>query len=106
MAAQDDTIPLSQHIIGKDGKPISHIAVQRGQGFFLGIRAYNTSKEIFGEDAESFKPERWLDGTVHAKQHEKNFTTWGNHLSFLGGPRGCLGYRFALLEIKVRQEYD
>lgn len=26
---------------------------------------------------------------------------WGNLLTFLGGTRNCIGYRFALVEIKV-----
>lgn len=26
---------------------------------------------------------------------------WGNLLSFIGGPHHCLGFRFALLEIKA-----
>jgi cytochrome P450 len=27
--------------------------------------------------------------------------TWGNILTFLGGTRNCIGYRFAIAEIKV-----
>ena len=48
-------------------------------------------KEIYGEDADQFRPERWEDGSLRD-------VGWG-YLPFNGGPRICLGQEFAWLEI-------
>lgn len=64
-AAHDEIIPLLRPIAGVDGKLIHEIPVQEGQKVALSIAAYNRDKEIFGQDADSFNPERWLkDGYV------------------------------------------
>jgi len=46
------------------------------------------SAEIYGEDAEEFRPERW----------EGLRPGWG-YLPFNGGPRICIGQQFALVEV-------
>ena len=48
-------------------------------------------KDLYGEDAMLFVPERWEDGTL-AKEIGYGY------LPFNGGPRVCLGQDFALLE--------
>ena len=39
---------------------IKEIPVKKGQKFIVSIFGANRSKEIWGEDAEIWKPERWL----------------------------------------------
>ncbi|RUS22954.1 cytochrome P450 [Endogone sp. FLAS-F59071] len=49
---------------------------------------------IWGEDSEEFKPERWFEKpATEISPHE--------YLPFLVGPRHCIGYKFALMEMKV-----
>lgn len=48
-------------------------------------------KNIFGEDAAEFRPERWETG-------EMDNIGWA-HFPFIGGPRLCLGQDFALMEV-------
>lgn len=50
-------------------------------------------KDLYGEDAMEFRPERW-EGDRLAK------IGWG-YLPFHGGPRLCLGKDFALMEASV-----
>ena len=48
-------------------------------------------KKLYGEDAESFRPERWdphLDSPVGLRK-----IGWG-YLPFNGGPRVCLGRKY------------
>lgn len=56
----------------------------------------NRSQEIWGEDADTFLPERWEAPETLA--HNGIPSIWGNQLTFLAGPRSCIGYRFALAE--------
>ncbi|OGM41477.1 hypothetical protein ABOM_010074, partial [Aspergillus bombycis] len=55
------------------------------------------NKQIFGEDADVFRPERWLEG--NASRKERFFFAFG------AGSRTCIGKSLGLLEIsKVRKE--
>ncbi|PCH37141.1 hypothetical protein WOLCODRAFT_83766, partial [Wolfiporia cocos MD-104 SS10] len=53
---------------------------------------------IWGEDALEFRPDRWENIPEAAKRIPG---VWGNMMTFLGGPRACIGYRFSLVEIKA-----
>lgn len=53
-------------------------------------------KEVWGPDADEFRPERWLDADG-AAQHVSQYS----YLPFSRGPRDCIGARFALLEAKT-----
>lgn len=54
-------------------------------------------KALWGEDAREFKPERWL-GSKMPEAVASIPGIWSNMLTFLGGPRACIGYRFTLVE--------
>ncbi|EMC99927.1 hypothetical protein BAUCODRAFT_30348 [Baudoinia panamericana UAMH 10762] len=59
--------------------------------------AINTSTHLWGDDALEFKPERWLDADGKANNKggaESNYS----FLTFLHGPRSCIGQRFAIAE--------
>jgi len=68
----------------------SPILVRKGEAVGYCTYAMHRRCDIFGEDADEFRPERWENGL------EKR-TGWA-YLPFNGGPRICLGQDFALLE--------
>ncbi|KAF8861474.1 cytochrome P450 52A12 [Acephala macrosclerotiorum] len=84
-AVEDTILPTGG---GPDG--ISPIFVQKGQLIFYNIFAMHRRQDIYGVDAEIFRPERWEDTSLRPG--------WG-YLPFNGGPRICLGQQFALTEI-------
>lgn len=98
-AGHDDVIPLSEPLVGKNGKQIDAVTVSKGTVIVIGIYTMQQSKELFGEDAGQYRPDRWLEADLESRA--KGFTAWAPLLAFLGGPRGCIGYRFALLEYKT-----
>merc|ERR1712019_94271 len=51
------------------------------------------SKRIWGDDAQEFRPERWLEMQVPKSPYENPV--------FHAGPRECLGKRLALVEMKA-----
>ncbi|KAL2699682.1 hypothetical protein AAEP93_009657 [Penicillium crustosum] len=73
---------------GPDGK--SPVLIPKNTGVGYSVYHMHRLKSVYGEDANSFRPERWL-GT------ELDGVGWG-FMPFHGGPRICLGKEFALTE--------
>ncbi|CAG7850455.1 SubName: Full=Related to Cytochrome P450 {ECO:0000313/EMBL:CCA72147.1} [Serendipita indica DSM 11827] len=98
VAVEDDIIPLDKPFEDRFGKLHSEIVVKKGDTMMIPIRVINTLEEIWGPDAEEFNPDRWIDPP---EQSGAIPSSWGNQLSFLGGPRSCIGFRFAVVEMKA-----
>ncbi|KAI0373445.1 cytochrome P450 [Pilatotrama ljubarskyi] len=97
-AAKDDVIPLSEPITDRNGKVHYGIKIAKGNKVVVPILAVHRSKAIWGEDALEFKPERW----EHPPEAIADMPgIWGHLLTFIGGPRACIGYRFSLVEFKA-----
>ncbi|KAF7341386.1 Cytochrome P450 [Mycena venus] len=98
MAMEDDVLPLSKPYIDKDGRSHDSLPIPKGQMLHVPIWAINTDKEIWGEDAGEFKPERWdhIPGSASAIPG-----VWANLLTFFAGPHNCIGFRFSLAEMKA-----
>ena len=63
-AQQDTTLPLQYPVKGVDGTPISAIPLEKGTDVMVSIIASNRNREVWGEDADDWKPERWISGSV------------------------------------------
>ncbi|KAJ3573312.1 hypothetical protein NP233_g2500 [Leucocoprinus birnbaumii] len=98
VATMDDVIPLERPVTDLNGEMHHSLRVSKGQNIAIPIVLINTSEEIWGEDALEFNPSRWASVPPTARNVPG---IWGNIMSFSGGPRGCIGYRFSLLEIKA-----
>ena len=66
--------------------------MKKGQTIWLGVYAVNRNKDVFGQDANEFRPERWLD---EEKKIESKMGVYSGLMTFLAGPRSCPGYKFA-----------
>jgi cytochrome P450 len=74
---------------GPNGK--HPILVRQGEMVNFGQYVQSRRKDIYGEDAHFFRPERWETGELAG-------VGWG-YAPFNGGPRQCLGEDFALMEV-------
>lgn len=81
----DTTLPVGG---GEDGK--SPVFVKKGHGVHWSLYAMHRRKDLYGEDAESFVPERWLD----QGEEKKGLRVGWEYLPFNGGPRICIGRMF------------
>ncbi|KAL1691618.1 cytochrome P450 [Schizophyllum commune] len=98
-ATQDDVIPLERPIFDQHGRPIFEVAVPKGTYVSISIAAYSRERALYGPDADLFNPERWLqEGSV--SKHAGG-GIYSNLLTFGSGHRGCLGWRFAVLEMSA-----
>ncbi|KIO10441.1 hypothetical protein M404DRAFT_129598 [Pisolithus tinctorius Marx 270] len=100
MAGQDYVLPLSQPITTESGELMHEILVPKGTRIIASVAAYNRNKDMWGEDADVFNPDRWLDGIAKDKK-EAAVGVYSSLLTFGGGPRACLGWRFAVIEIQA-----
>ncbi|KAL9604660.1 MAG: hypothetical protein Q9219_000380 [cf. Caloplaca sp. 3 TL-2023] len=72
--------------------------VPAGMKIIICPGAVNHSKELWGPDASEFKPERWLGpGRAKSGGASSNYA----FMSFLHGPRSCIGQAFAKAEFAV-----
>eukprot|EP00746_Dinoflagellata_sp_MGD_P027051 gnl/MRDRNA2_/MRDRNA2_163744_c0_seq1.p1 gnl/MRDRNA2_/MRDRNA2_163744_c0~~gnl/MRDRNA2_/MRDRNA2_163744_c0_seq1.p1 ORF type:complete len:530 (+),score=82.30 gnl/MRDRNA2_/MRDRNA2_163744_c0_seq1:82-1671(+) len=67
--------------------------IKAGSVAIYNIYAMGRDPQLWGDDAEKFRPERWLD----MKEFPDNY----HYPVFNGGPRECLGRRLALVEMKI-----
>jgi cytochrome P450 len=81
-ANKDTTLPRGG---GQDGK--SPIFVPKGTTVHYSVFVMHRRKDLWGDDAEEFRPERW----------ENRKFGW-EYLPFNGGPRVCIGQQLALTE--------
>lgn len=86
VALRDTTLPRGG---GDDGS--YPIFVQKGIQVLIPAYAIQHRPDIWGEDAEEFRPERWEDHKVGWE--------W---IPFGGGPRKCLGRKYIFLYIPIR----
>ncbi|RHZ48508.1 cytochrome P450 [Aspergillus thermomutatus] len=95
IATRDTTLPRGG---GSDGT--QPIYVRKGQLVAYNVHILHRRKDIWGPDAEEFKPSRWADRKVG----------W-DYVPFNGGPRICIGQQFALTEagyvlVRLLQRFD
>ncbi|KAF7301922.1 hypothetical protein MIND_00758200 [Mycena indigotica] len=96
IALQDDIIPLDTSFTDSKGVVRDSLMIQKGQLIFVPIISVNKNPKIWGANASEFRPERWEHNT------DNNIPGIYSHLlTFIGGPRNCIGFRFAIAEIKA-----
>ncbi|KZT66921.1 cytochrome P450 [Daedalea quercina L-15889] len=98
---KDIVMPLSTPIRGVDGTLITEIPVPEGTVVHVGILAANRNPEIWGPDAAEWKPERWLDPLPEVVKDAHIPGVYSHLMTFLGGGRACIGFKFSQLEMKI-----
>ncbi|KAF4618312.1 hypothetical protein D9613_011704 [Agrocybe pediades] len=95
----DSVVPLLRPITTTDGQVLESLSIEKGTHIYLDIAGYNRDPDIFGKDADTFRPERFLNGEVNETSGLAG--PYGSVMTFSAGPRTCIGWRFAVLEAAV-----
>ncbi|KIY48866.1 cytochrome P450 [Fistulina hepatica ATCC 64428] len=98
VATVDDVLPLGTPFIDSRGVAYHEIHIKRGSQIVIPITAMNHDLAVWGSDALEFRPERWLAPPEGSKTMPG---IWSNQMTFLGGHHACIGYRFAIVEMKA-----
>ncbi|KAF8520311.1 cytochrome P450 [Gautieria morchelliformis] len=96
IAGCDAVIPLSTPLRTKTGQFITGIPISKGQTILLSVAAFNRLKSAWGEDADIWRPQRFLE--THIAENEKTpVGVYANMATFSSGGRTCIG----MLEMQV-----
>ncbi|RKF55515.1 Cytochrome P450 monooxygenase FUM15 [Erysiphe neolycopersici] len=91
------SIAMTMRVAARDTTILGH-RIPKGTHVVIAPWAINKSEELWGPDAKKFKPERWLPSD--SNPHPANGGAANNYsfLSFIHGPRSCIGQGFARAE--------
>jgi cytochrome P450 len=82
---------------------VTGVRVPKGTRVLLCPYAINRSPDFWGPDAEAFLPDRWIDSDDKGHSvvnHHGGTSTHVSQLTFLHGPRSCIGKDFARAELR------
>ncbi|OJT08558.1 Docosahexaenoic acid omega-hydroxylase CYP4F3 [Trametes pubescens] len=99
-AAKDMSLPLFKPIQALNSSLMSEVAVPKDTMIVLHSWGCNTNKAVWGDDAYEWKPERWL-GSLPKVLEARIPGVYSNLMTFSGGGRACIGFKFSQLEMKV-----
>ncbi|KAM5543945.1 hypothetical protein V8D89_002562 [Ganoderma adspersum] len=99
VALKDDVIPLSRPIVSTTGETISEIPVKAGQVFYASFAGYQRLPELWGENVDKWNPDRFL--RIETAKQPASVGVFANLLTFSAGLRGCIGWRFSVIEMQA-----
>ncbi|KAH7338168.1 cytochrome P450, partial [Rhizoctonia solani] len=117
-AMKDWILPLHQPVKSNDGKTTTtDVPMKKGTQIYVALDAANRDKQIWGEDANEFKPSRWLEDLPSSVKESKIpaayssiqvilFTgkldtgvirPWLFSMTFWGGSKACMWVRYQVV---------
>ncbi|TEB26346.1 cytochrome P450 [Coprinellus micaceus] len=94
-------LPLLNPITTTDGRKLQNLVVPKHTVVLIQITQQNKDPDVWGPDATEWKPERWLSPLPLSVADARVPGIYSNILTFFGGSRSCIGFKFAQLEMKI-----
>ncbi|KAF9499762.1 cytochrome P450 [Pleurotus eryngii] len=81
-----------------NGETLTELPIQKGQDIIVSICAYNRLPSVRGSDADEWNSPRFL---AMSKEKQMSVGVCANLMTFSAGIRACIGWRFAIIELKA-----
>ncbi|KAJ7951019.1 putative Cytochrome P450 [Quillaja saponaria] len=88
-------VPVDGRVAEKDDILPDGYSVKNGDAIYYMSYSMGRMTYIWGDDAEEFRPERWLNNGIFQPESPFKF------IAFHAGPRTCLGKDFAYRQMKI-----
>ncbi|KAJ7839582.1 cytochrome P450 [Mycena olivaceomarginata] len=98
---KDVVLTTSTPVTTVDGSTVTEVPVPAGTEIVVSILASNRNPAIWGPDSFEWKPERWLSSLPQSVADAHVPGIYSNLMTFNGGGRACIGFKFSQLEMKV-----
>lgn len=92
------TVPLTLREAMRDSR-LGDYVIPKGTSIVLSMWQMNRSNLVWGPDSLEFKPERWINADGKPNQSGGAAVNY-QMLTFLHGPRSCIGQAFAKAELR------
>ncbi|CAE6468143.1 unnamed protein product [Rhizoctonia solani] len=102
ICVEDTVLPLDYPIDTPSGK-ITSVPIKKGTLIFLNNLYFNRNEAIWGEQANEFLPERWIEKKIDevTQSGSRLPGVYSSMMTFGSGSYACIGFKFAVMEIKV-----
>jgi cytochrome P450 len=94
------TIPVTARMAIRD-TTVAGVFIPAKTLMFVVPWAINRNPALWGSNAEDFVPERWIDKNTGRASMSGGTDSNYAFLTFLHGPRSCIGERFARAELRA-----
>ncbi|KAF8910661.1 cytochrome P450 [Gymnopilus junonius] len=98
---QDSILPLRTPVRGINGQEIQEIPLSKGTVIHVSLLGSNRNPDFWGPDATEWNPDRWLNPLPNTLIDAHVPGIYSHLMTFLGGGRSCIGFKFSQLEMKV-----
>ncbi|KAJ7170583.1 cytochrome P450 [Mycena crocata] len=100
-ARKDVVLTTSTPITTLDGSTTTEIPIPVDTEIIVAILASNRNPAVWGPDCLDWKPERWLSPLPKSVGDAHIPGIYSNLMTFNGGGRACIGFKFSQLEMKA-----
>ncbi|KAI0806656.1 cytochrome P450 [Fomes fomentarius] len=101
VATKNLVLPFSEPVRGRDGRLMHEVVVPKGTVVLSHFQASNSNAALWGEDARAWRPDRWLAPLPQPLEDAPLPGVYAHLLTFSGGSRSCIGFKFSQLEMKI-----
>ena len=93
-------IPLKFPVLTPDGSTITSIPIKAGQAVYIPMVPADRLKCVWGPDANSWRPARWMEEGGLPDSNLMN-SGYARLMAFSQGAKACVAMRLAVYQVKV-----